>query len=527
MLELHTPLQAAQWLRSRVTGTLFADSRKVRAGDGFMAWPGAATDARQHVPAALLQGATACLVEKTGVESYQFDSDRIAAYSQLKAASGPIAAAYYEEPSTQLDVLAVTGTNGKTSTSWWLAQALSALRQPMPLPCGLVGTLGVGRAPQAGTADMPAPVVVSTGLTTPDPVLLQQTLRRFVGEGLKACAIEASSIGLAERRLDGTRIRTAIFTNFTQDHLDYHGTMQAYWQAKAALFEWPGLRSAVVNVDDEKGAELAQTLAGRPLDLWTVSCAAAARLQARDITFDTRGLRFVVCEGNERHLLDTHLIGTYNVSNLLGVIGTMRSLDVPLAAAVQACRELHPVPGRMEMVGLEADVNADWPSQGAKAPAGAIPLVVVDYAHTPDALVKVLMALRPLAGQRGGRLWCVFGCGGDRDPVKRPLMGAVAGQHADRVVVTSDNPRSEKPEVIISQILLGLEGHGGVSVLADRAQAITQTLLQAAACDVVLVAGKGHEAYQEIAGTRLPFSDQAQVRQALRARAATRQGVQA
>jgi UDP-N-acetylmuramyl-tripeptide synthetase len=500
MLELHTPAQAAQWLQSQVSGVLQTDSRKVRPGDGFIAWPGAATDGRQYVDAALTQGASACLVEKAGVERFQFSSDRVAAYPQLKDASGPIAASYYEEPSGQLDVLAVTGTNGKTSTSWWLAQALTALKPSFP--CGLVGTLGIGRAPQPG-AGGETTEVVATGLTTPDPVLLQQTLRRFVNEGLKACAIEASSIGMEERRLDGTQIRVAIFTNFTQDHLDYHGTMDAYGKAKTALFEWPGLRAAVINIDDDMGAELSRSLRGRSLDLWTLSCKSPARLNARDITLEGAGLRFKVCEGDEEHWLATHLIGHYNVANLLGVIGAMRSLGVPLVACVDACRDLYPVPGRMECQGGEAEV-----------------LAVIDYAHTPDALAQVLLALRPLAQQRGGQLWCIFGCGGDRDPIKRPLMGAVAGQHADLVVVTSDNPRSEKPELIISQILLGLEGVAGVSVQADRALAIAQTLQQADPRDVVLVAGKGHEDYQEIAGKRLPFSDRAEVRRALRACAA-------
>lgn len=502
MRQLHTPEQAARWLRSRVTGSLRTDSREVRGGDGFIAWPGAATDGRRFVPGALAQGAAACLVEQAGVEAHGLDDDRVAAYAGLKAASGPIAAAYHEQPSERLDVLAVTGTNGKTSSTWWLAQALSGL--PRPVPCGLVGTLGVGRAPQAGEDHPP---VVSTGLTTPDPVLLQGTLRRFADEGLRACAMEASSIGIAEQRLDGTRIRTAVFTNFTQDHLDYHGTMEAYWQAKAALFGWPGLRAAVLNIDDEKGAELAEKLAGRALDLWTVACDRPARLRADGIGMAGQGLRFTVREGEERHELATQLVGRYNVSNLLGVIAAMRTLGVPLAEAVQACRALHPVPGRLE--------SFNEPG---------LPLAVVDYAHTPDALAQVLQALQPLAAQRGGRLWCVFGCGGDRDPIKRPLMGAVAGRYAGRVVVTSDNPRGERPEAIISQILLGLEGQADVEVQADRAQAISEALAQAAAADVVLVAGKGHEDYQEVAGVRQPFSDRAEVRRALQAR---RQGVRA
>ena len=257
MLELHSPGEAAQWLHGRVTGTLQCDSRKVGAGDGFIAWPGAATDGRRHVQAALAQGGTACLVEREGVEAFAFDQPAIAAYPQLKAACGPIAAAYFEAPSERLDVLAITGTNGKTSTAWWLAQALSNLAPDAagdsPYACGLIGTLGTGRPP----------VVEFTGLTTPDPVLLQGQFRRFLDQGLKACAIEASSVGIVERRLDGTRIRVAVFTNFTQDHLDYHGSMEAYWEAKAQLFRWPGLRAAVVNVDDEKGQELAAVAARR------------------------------------------------------------------------------------------------------------------------------------------------------------------------------------------------------------------------------------------------------------------------
>ncbi len=489
MQQLHRPDDAAQWLRARVTGALHSDSRRIHPGDGFIAWPGAATDGRRHVPSALSLGAVACLVEQSGVDQFGFDAPAIAAYPDLKSATGPIAAAYYDHPTQQLQVLAITGTNGKTSTAWWLALALSHLQQPVP--CALVGTLGVGRPPD----------VEHTGLTTPDPVLLQQQFRRFVDEGVQACAIEASSIGIVERRLDGTQIRVAVFTNFTQDHLDYHGSMDAYWEAKAQLFRWPGLQAAVINIDDPRGDPLAQSLQAGALDVWTCSCERPARLQALDIGYGAQGLRFTVAEGAERHLLETQLIGQYNVSNLLGVLGAMRSLGVPLADAVAACGNLLPVPGRMER--LQQDGQ---------------PLVAVDYAHTPDALDKALLALQPLAAQRGGQLWCVFGCGGDRDPVKRPLMAAVAEKNADRVVVTSDNPRSEKPENIISQILLGLSHNECVTVQSDRALAIAETVAAAAPQDVILVAGKGHEDYQEIGGARHPFSDILHARAALDAR---------
>jgi UDP-N-acetylmuramoyl-L-alanyl-D-glutamate--2,6-diaminopimelate ligase len=484
MLTLKTPREAADWLRARVSGDVHCDSRKVGAGDGFIAWPGAATDGRKFVASALQQGAKACLVELEGSDAHGFSGDAVAAYAGLKAATGPIGALFYGDPTQQLDVFAITGTNGKTSTAWWLAQALANV----DVPCGLVGTLGIGRPPH----------VQHTGLTTPDPVLMQRHFRRFADEGAKACAIEASSIGIVERRLDGTRIRVAGFTNFTQDHLDYHGSMQAYWAAKAELFRWPGLQAAVVNIDDEKGLELRDDLQGGAIDLWTVSCSAPARLQAHEIGYTAQGLRFAVVEGTDRHLLQTQLIGQYNVSNLLGVIGMMRAAGVPLAAAVAACAHLLPVPGRMERIH-----------------AAGQPLVAIDYAHTPDALDKALQALRPLAAQRGGELWCVFGCGGDRDATKRPLMAAVAEKDADRVVVTSDNPRTEKPEAIISQILLGLSHADVVEVEADRARAIAGTIAAAQPADVILLAGKGHEDYQEIAGVKHAFSDQEHARAAL------------
>ena len=491
---LANPSAAVQWLRARVTGTLRTDSRQVEPGDGFIAWPGAATDGRAHVQDALVRGAAACLVEHEGVEPFGFDGDEIAALPRLKAATGLIAAEWFGAPTEGLDVLAVTGTNGKTSTAWWLAHALSNLKHLAISPCGLVGTLGMG---------MPG-ALESTGMTTPDPVRLQRAFRQFADAGVRSCAIEASSIGLAEHRLAGTRIRVALFTNFTQDHLDYHASMDAYWQAKAALFDWPGLQAAVVNTDDPRGAELQPSLAGRGLDLWSVSMRHDARLRACDLGWGEGGLRFTVVEGLERQVLQTAMIGDYNVSNLLGVIAALRALGVPLQDAVQACAQLAPVPGRME-----------------RLVAPGQPLVAVDYAHTPDALDKALEALAPLARERGGQLWCVFGCGGDRDAGKRPLMGASAQRHADWVVVTSDNPRSEDPAHIIHQILLGMIAGETVRAEPDRAAAIALALQEADARDVVLIAGKGHEDYQETAGVRRPFSDMAQAREALQRRGAS------
>jgi UDP-N-acetylmuramoyl-L-alanyl-D-glutamate--2,6-diaminopimelate ligase len=515
MLELHTPNQAAQWLHSRVTGSLQTDSRKVGPGDGFIAWPGAATDGRQHVPSAMQNGAKACLVEALDAPRFGFDGESIAAYPDLKAASGPIAAAYFEQPSRQLDVVAITGTNGKTTTAWWLAHLLSNMELSALVPCAFVGTLGIGKPVKSTPNGRFSFDVVNNGLTTPDPILLQQNFREFVAEGVRACAIEASSIGIEEHRLDGTHIRCAVFTNFTQDHLDYHGTMAGYWQSKAALFQWPGLQSAVINVDDAKGAGLAASLSSNAssnnLDVWTVSSICPARLRAQKVSYGMDGLQFELVEktasGEERHALQTALIGHYNVNNLLGVIAAMRALGVPLAACAASCKSLVPVPGRMECLG-----------------GGAVPLVVVDYAHTPDALAQALQALRPLVEKRGGQLWCVFGCGGNRDAGKRPLMGAMAARHADRIVVTSDNPRSEEPLAIIGQIVPGLADHAFVDIQADRSLAIVKAVSQAQANDVVLIAGKGHENYQEIAGIKRPFSDQVQASNALRGWTASRTG---
>lgn len=515
MLELRCPNAAAAWLKDRVTGTLRTDSRKVIAGDGFLAWPGAAVDARQHVASALKKGAVACIVEMAGAEPYQFEGDAVAGYRNLKTASGLVAAAYFDNPSEQVDVIAVTGTNGKTSTAWWLAHALSGLKLAAPMPCGFVGTLGIGVVrTDADSTDLRIETRTN-GLTTPDPVLLQHGLREFLDAAVGVCALEASSIGIEEHRLDGTQIRVAVFTNFTQDHLDYHGSMRAYWESKARLFRWPGLRSAVINIDDEKGRDLVAELtasASNAVDVWTVSCERPARLQAQDIAHVERGVSFTVVEDQARWSVKTQLTGQFNVANLLGVIASMRALGVPLPACVDACGALYPVPGRME-------------SQGG---SGDDPLVVVDYAHTPDALSKALTALHPVSKQRGGRLWCVLGCGGNRDASKRPLMGSIASQLSDHLIVTSDNPRSESPRAIADQMLAGIMSTKQVDVELDRALAIHSAVNQADSSDIILVAGKGHEDYQEIAGVKRPFSDPLQVQLALKARvrtAAASQGV--
>ena len=515
---MQDPAAVADWLRQRVRGSLQVDSRRVQPGDGFVAWPGAATDGRHFVAAALQAGATAVLVEQQGVEAFAaalgFNDARILAVPDLKAATGPIASAYHGHPSQALDVVAITGTNGKTSTAWWVAQLLSACQQP----CAVVGTLGIGLPPRAGQAH----TLVPTGLTTPDPVLLHTQLRRLADTGVRACALEASSIGLVEGRLNACRIRVAVFTNFTQDHLDFHGSMEAYWQAKASLFDWPGLTHAVVNQDDPRGPALAARLQAQGLDVWTVGLAEVVRdpgtpqprLLAHDVSLTERGMQLRIVERGAtdgeagEHLLRLPLVGRYNVANLLGVLAVARAQGVPLADAVHACAALTPVPGRMEAVPEAA------PHQ---------PLVLVDYAHTPDALEKALQALQALAQRRGGALWVVVGCGGNRDASKRPLMAAVAEREAQHLVLTSDNPRSEDPLHILRQMHAGLRQPDAAHTEPDRATAIAWAVQTAQPQDVVLIAGKGHEDYQEVLGVKKPFSDQAQARHALQQRA-TRAG---
>ena len=509
---------AARWLRSWVTGTVTTDSRKVRAGDGFIAWPGAATDGRRFVAAALKAGATTCLVEREGMEAYGFDDARIASLPGLKAATGPVADAFFEQPSAALDVIATTGTNGKTSTAWWTAQALSILGRR----CAVVGTLGIGVPPLPGSPGEPgAPAspglparIEFTGLTTPDPVMLHAALREFADASFKACAIEASSIGIVEHRVAGLRIAVALFTNFTRDHLDYHGTMDAYWAAKRRLFDWPGLRAAVINLDDAQGAALAAELRAGALDLWTYSVHSDARLRAAGLRYIDGALAFELHEGAEVAEVRSRLIGDYNASNLLAVIGGLRALGVSLADACSVVPQLTPVPGRMQRVEVTTPRS---PGTATTPPSGgaALPEVVVDYAHTPDALEKVLDALRPLATARGGKLWCVFGCGGNRDASKRPLMGAIAARAADTVVATSDNPRGESPAAILADIVAGIAPPSSARVVEDRRAAIALALAEAASNDVVLIAGKGHEDYQEIAGVKQPFSDVAEARAGL------------
>lgn len=505
MIHLNNPTEAVNWLKAHVTGELRIDSRDIKAGDGFIAWPGAAVDGRQFVKAALQKGATACLVEHTDLVSKGYlaeykslidlaNLDKIASYSGLKCAIGNIASEVYNTPARALNIIAITGTNGKTTSAWWLTQALAAVKSSVDTAaqvfnkCFMVGTLGIGVPNE----------VKSNGLTTPDPIMLHKKFREYVDQGFRYCAIEASSIGIEERRLDGTDIKVAVFTNFTQDHLDYHGSMQAYWDAKLKLFQWPTLKAAVVNIDDPKGQELVNTLDAKSLDIWTIAIDHAARLKAFDISYNKNGLQFNIVEDNQALFIETKFVGKYNVSNLLGVIAAMRASGIALKDCVEACKSLTAVPGRMDMLTKEGQ-----------------PLVIVDYAHTPDALKQALIALRPVADSRTGKLICIFGCGGNRDASKRPLMASMAEEYADTVMVTADNSRNEKIETILDNIIAGFKSKETFFVEANRAIAIAKSIKNAQAQDVILIAGKGHENYQDVLGVKTYFSDKEQAWQAM------------
>ncbi|HYF59312.1 MAG TPA: UDP-N-acetylmuramoyl-L-alanyl-D-glutamate--2,6-diaminopimelate ligase [Burkholderiaceae bacterium] len=501
----------ARWLRAVLPAgaALVADSRAVAAGDAFFAYPGERADGRLHVEQAIARGAAALVVEAGAAGGWRVPHREVVG---LKRLAGPIADAFHDAPSARLDVVAVTGTNGKTSCSHWIAQGLQAPGRD----AAVIGTIGAGRA--GALADV--------GLTTPDALSLQALFARFASQGVRAVAIEASSIGLHQHRLAGTRVAVAAFTNLTRDHLDYHGSMDEYARAKALLFSQPGLRAAVVNLDDpwhatmlgavEPGVRrIGTTIAGGAADDTGGSPACElvpTRVERvlRAVSIETRpqGMRIELDGDWGAARVETPMLGRFNASNLLVVAASWLALDRPFAEVVERLGRLRPVPGRLQPVAV---------------PGGApAPLAVVDYAHTPDALASALQALRPVAAARGGRLWCVFGAGGDRDPGKRPLMGAVAERGADRVVLTSDNPRGERPEAILDAIEGGFS-HAPALREVDRARAIAAAIGSADAADVVLIAGKGHESYQEIAGVRRPFDDAEHAARALAARTAPRE----
>lgn len=473
---------------------LQSDSRRVAPGELFLAMPGASTDGRDHVAAAVAGGAVAVLSETADGRALPEAAVPCIGVPHLRDLSGHLAHEFHGRPSEDIWVAGVTGTNGKTTSSQWLAQALEVTGTS----CGVIGTLGWG-----------VPGALEPLLnTTPDALAVHRMLASFRSGGTRAVAMEVSSIGLDQGRVNGVRFAVAMFTNLSRDHLEYHGDMEAYAQAKARLFDLPGVEHAVINIDDAFGLAQAQRLAARGMHVIAYSRSGATLaggelLAAHEVINTPTGLRFTASWQGASADIALGMVGDFNVSNALAVIGALLARGLSFDEAAHAASRLVPPPGRMQLFGGVGE-----------------PLVLVDYAHTPDALAKVLDAARDTATRRGGRLLCVFGCGGDRDPGKRPLMGALASERADAVLVTSDNPRSEDPRAIADMVLAGCSAAAQCEL--DRAAAIRRAVQDASSNDVVVIAGKGHEPYQEIHGQSQPFSDAEQAVAALRGR--SRQG---
>ncbi|QLG89435.1 UDP-N-acetylmuramoyl-L-alanyl-D-glutamate--2,6-diaminopimelate ligase [Chitinibacter bivalviorum] len=473
-------LPAIDWnaIQALVAGrNVVVDSRKVQPGDVFIAYQGEYVDGREYIADAVAKGAAAVIWE---AEDFSWDATLTLpnlAVPALRNQVGILLARLLNNDVNPIPVVGITGTNGKTSIANWLAQAFNALGGK----AGVLGTLGNGFVGQ----------LQSSTHTTLDPVSLQQWLAKFRLEGATQIAMEVSSHGLVQARAHGVQFHTAVFTNLTRDHLDYHGSMQAYGAAKAKLFEWEGLQAAVINADDPFGRELLGFTTAKTIFSYGF---VNGDLRCTQLESSLKGLALTVETPFGTTQIQSALLGRFNASNLLACLGVLLAQGVSLADASAALAQIRPAAGRMQCLGGDDK-----------------PLVVVDYAHTPDALEKVLMTLREAMPQ-GARLYCVFGCGGDRDAGKRPLMGEIACRLADSVVITSDNPRSEKPKAIIQDIVAGVSGVPGTgnanySIESDRAAAISDAIEMAHFSDVILIAGKGHEDYQEINGERYHFDD--------------------
>ena len=471
---------------------LVQDSRTIRPGDAFVAIAGFGAHGLKFVAQAKAAGAAVVLFEPPMPEEFASSIDLglpLVAVPGLRARLGTMADQFHGEATATMTTVGVTGTNGKTSTVQLLAQAWTLQGRR----AGTIGTLGAGLYGQ----------VVPTGFTTPLVLQLHALLADLRDQGADAVAMEVSSHALDQGRVDGVHFRVGLFTNLTRDHLDYHGTMEHYGAAKAKLFAWPGLESAVVNLDDAFGQALhAGIRAHGAVRAIGVSSrgAADATLCAEDIVPDLSGLNFTLRVDDQAHPVRSPLLGRFNVDNLLAVAGALHALGEPVAGIAGLLSRLQPVHGRMNRLGGD----------------GRLPLVVVDYAHTPDALEQALTSLRAHAA---AKLVCVFGCGGDRDTGKRPQMAAIAERLADVVVVTDDNPRTESGDAIVADIIAGLADPAAAIVERDRAAAIARAVAMACAQDIVLIAGKGHEPYQEIDGVQHPFDDTETARTALEARA--------
>lgn len=451
-------------------GQLVTDSRKVQEGDVFVALKGTQVDGAQYVQQAIEQDACAILIDADSTLEpikWQQGVPLIPIY-QLQQNLGEIAARYYGYPSKKLRIIGVTGTNGKTSCSHFLAQMLNAFG----VRCGIIGTLGCGFYGD----------LHETGFTTPDAVTLQSILHQFVKKGAQAVAMEVSSHAIHQGRINGIEFETGIFTNLTQDHLDYHGTMENYAAVKFRyLADFP-ITNLVINADDAYGAKWLQKLVAlKKVFPYSV------KQNTKNIELSLQGVQADVSTewGNAKITLP--VVGDFNLSNALAVINTLCLMGYSINSIAEKMKQLTPVPGRMQTIF-----------------APGFPLVVVDFAHTPDALEKVLQTLR---SHSHGKLICVFGCGGDRDQTKRPLMGAMVEKYADIAIITNDNPRHEQPEVIAKAIQSGFAKPDSVQIELDRSKAIKKSIQLATANDCILIAGKGAERYQQIGDEKFPFSD--------------------
>ena len=484
------PPMALNAARDILVSGLTLDSRRVQAGDAFFALAGSTAHGIAFAPQAVARGAAVVLAEETAQADHAAASAGTTSTAEIWIEAlhehvGEIAARFFGHPSQSLNVIGVTGTNGKTSVVQLLAHALHELGQP----AATIGTLGAG----------PVGALREGERTTPDAISVQSLLAQFRGEGIKHVAMEVSSHSVAQGRVNAVAFDVAAFTNLTRDHLDYHGTMQAYGAAKAKLFAWPGLRAAVINIDDALGRKLAAELSDGVQALRYGIEHADAELVATNVHTSSDGLRFHLRTPWGEGIIQSALLGRFNVANLLAVAGCLGALGHDFAQIRKALANAQPVPGRMNRLG-----------------GGAMPLVVVDYAHTPDALEQALSSLR---AHCAGQLICVFGAGGERDQGKRPQMAAIAERLADRVIVTDDNPRGEDGDSIVARILGGFAHTEAVVVQRDRAQAIALALRTAKSGDVVLIAGKGHEPYQEIGGIKHAFDDMSVARRALQVHA--------
>ena len=474
----------AQAPSSTLIRELTLDSRKVHPGDLFLAVDGAEQDGRNYIGDAIARGASAVVYEASEALAMHDSEALLLPVYGLQAQLSEIAGRFYGEPSRAMRVVAVTGTNGKTSVTQLLAQASDLLGQP----CGLIGTLGSGFYGS----------LTSGYYTTPDPLTAQATLADLKNAGAKVVAMEVSSHGLDQHRINAVTVAVAVLTNLSRDHLDYHGSMQAYAAAKAQLFSWPGLRASVLNIDDAFGRELAAQETSARLITYSLNDVSAT-IYCRNIRFSATGIKAEVVTAQGEGNLSSSLLGQFNLSNLLAVIGALLGLGHSLEQALSVIAKLQGPIGRMQVLGGQEQ-----------------PVVVVDYAHSPDALEQVLLSLRAHIVP-GGRLLCLFGCGGERDSGKRSLMAQVVERLADGAVVTDDNPRSEDPAAIRAEILSGFSASATVTEVAERGAAIAQLIAQAGVHDVVVLAGKGHEDYQEINQQRNHFSDIEQAQQALAA----------